>query len=303
MSFDELMAKAKAMPTSKAAAAVTNTMNNSNHATMSSRPTLSGKRPPPSSISSSSNASSSSINTAKTQQQHHTQQRNIPNIFHRKRAAQGGKYPPSSTSTSPYSASNVISSSASSSMSPVSAKDRIRQMYREPPQRLNAKKRDTRSVSEIQRDIRHSKGIYSDDEDTRSDPRLIRNKRSAMAPRPGYQRDAPMRRMPFQRPTDIRRPPMKRKMRHEEEFDEELDEFIVDDEEEEENDISAEISRIFRYDKSRYVVLVILFISIFNNSPSWYIRLLDSTTTFSRMMIWKLMHGKSCGKNEGGMLF
>lgn len=186
-------------------------------------------------------------------------------------------------------------------MSSVSAKDRIRQMYREPPQRLNAKKRDTRSVSEIQRDIRHSKGIYSDDEDTRSDPRLIRNKRPAMAPRPGYQRDAPMRRMPFRRPTDIRRPPMKRKMRHEEEFDEELDEFIVDDEEEEENDISAEISRIFRYDKSRYVVIV-----VFNVYIQWLIimiHVLDSMTIFSLMMIWKLMHGKSCVKNEGGMLF
>ena len=167
--------------------------------------------------------------TATPTAQNHTQ-RNIPNIYNRKRAAQGGKYPPSSTSSSsPYSSSNVISSS---SISPVSAKDRIRQMYRDPPQRLNAKKRDTRS-----------------------DPRLIRNKRANMVPRSygGYQRDAPMRRMPFQRPMDTRRPPLKRsRMRREEEFDEELDEFIVDDEEEEENDISAEIGRIFRYDKSRY---------------------------------------------------
>lgn len=249
MSFEELMAKAKAMPTSKAAAAATTTMsssnNNSNHATVSSRPTLSGKRPPP---PSSSSSTSSNITATHTQ-------RNIPNIFHRKRAAQSGKYPPSS---SPYSSSNVISSSPS--ISPVSAKDRIRQMYREPPQRLNAKKRDTRSVAEIQRDIRHSKGIYSDDEDTRSDPRLIRNKRAGLGSRSSstaagaYQRDAPMRRMPFRRPTDIRRPPMKR-MRHEEEYDEELDEFIVDDEEEEENDVSAEIGRIFRYDRSRYVCL------------------------------------------------
>lgn len=187
-------------------------------------------------------------------------------------------------------------------MSPVSAKDRIRQMYREPPQRLNAKKRDTRSVAEIQRDIRHSKGIYSDDEDTRSDPRLIRNKRAGLGSRSSstaagaYQRDAPMRRMPFRRPTDIRRPPMKR-MRHEEEYDEELDEFIVDDEEEEENDVSAEIGRIFRYDRSRYVCLYWYFIQ-------WLIMIhsLDSMMIYSRMMTWKLMHEKSYVKNEGGKL-
>lgn len=67
----------------------------------------------------------------------------------------------------------------------VSARDMVRQMFREPPQRLNAIKRDRRGVTEIQRDLRHAKGIYSDDEDDvrRSDPRLM--KRDAARPAQG----------------------------------------------------------------------------------------------------------------------
>ncbi|KAI9321356.1 SPT2 chromatin protein-domain-containing protein [Dichotomocladium elegans] len=244
LSFDELMAKAKAMPSSKSAAA-SNASHNTASSSTTTRPTISGKRLPPSSSSSSLTAAAAPSHTQHPQQQQ--QQRNTPAIFHKKR-------PLSSSSTA------ASGKSASSAPSTISAKDRIRQMYHGPPQKVNAtKKRDARSVSQIHRDIRHSRGVYSDDEDSRTDPRLLRNKQM-QATRPTtmssqYKQSRPADivsrpRMPFQRPPERMRRPMPQKRSYDE-VDEDLESFIVDDEEDE-NDYSAEISRIFRYNKSKY---------------------------------------------------
>lgn len=210
----------------------------------------------------------------------------------------------------------------------LSVREKLRRMANEPPQKLNVVKRDLRGVNEIQREIRHRKGIFSDDEDKKDDPRLLNAKkrqpvvteRTKLATeRPGriggktvpssssiarhningnesmrlervggktipksipQQHAAPLRapidpmlrrqrlggkrppgaaaaaterpiRMPFMRP---RAPPARSHFRYEEEEDDEdMQSFIVDDEEEEEeNDYSAEIGRIFRYDRKRY---------------------------------------------------
>ncbi|KAI8379203.1 SPT2 chromatin protein-domain-containing protein [Radiomyces spectabilis] len=65
---------------------------------------------------------------------------------------------------------------------PLSARDKIRMMYKEPMQKLNTQKRDRRSVSEIQRDLRHARGVYSDEEeDPRRDPRLMTSSNRSLA--------------------------------------------------------------------------------------------------------------------------
>jgi len=184
--------------------------------------------------------------------------------------------------------------------SSVSARERARQLVSEPPKKVNAQKRDRRSIAEIQRDIRRSKGIRSDDEDERPrDPRLSgsSSKSSSRFPPPPSSASAParrrpvsppprsvikrpaltadrrppppaMRRMPFSgRPLDpaARKPsaPPRRRYRDEEEDeeDEELASFIVDDDDDDDpryargprrNSYSDEISKIFRYDRTRY---------------------------------------------------
>lgn len=183
----------------------------------------------------------------------------------------------------------------------MSARERARQLVSEPPKKVNAQKRDRRSIAEIQREIRRSKGIRSDDEDERPrDPRLSgsssksssryppppssasiparRRPLSPPPPRPTSKRPAlvadrkppppAMRRMPFSgRPLDpaARKPsaPPRRRYRDEEEDeeDEELASFIVDDDDDDDprysrgprrNSYSDEISKIFRYDRTRY---------------------------------------------------
>lgn len=185
--------------------------------------------------------------------------------------------------------------------SSVSARERARQLVSEPPKKVNAQKRDRRSIAEIQRDIRRSKGIRSDDEDERPrDPRLsgssskssssrfppplpsssatARRRPASPPPRPITKRPVPtadrrppppaMRRMPFSgRPLDpaarkSSAPPRRRyRDEEEDEEDEELASFIVDDDEDEDpryargprrNSYSDEISKIFRYDRTRY---------------------------------------------------
>lgn len=188
----------------------------------------------------------------------------------------------------------------------MSARDRARLLVQEPPKKVNVQKRDRRSISDVQREIRRSKGIYSDDEDGhgRQDPRLmsqkvrsqptsmrattgnggdLRRKRPVSPPlssqrpvkklpppleqrRSAPAAAAPLRRMPFSgRPLDpaARKPipPRRRYREEEEEEDEELASFIVDDDDEDDdprysraprkNSYSDEISKIFRYDKSR----------------------------------------------------
>ncbi|KAI8139621.1 SPT2 chromatin protein-domain-containing protein [Fennellomyces sp. T-0311] len=214
LSFDQLMMKAQKLQQKPGAK-----KEPSPAVKKEERPVLSGKRPPA------------------TQPPN----RNIPNIYQKRRPAL------------PKQANPVPQPSS------LSARDKIKQMYRQPPQKLNTQKRDLRSISEIQRDIRHSKGIYSDDEqDTRPDPRLLHNKNRVVSKIPSSARpltagkrpaaDPGARRMPFMRSATDRKRPM---MHRAEEPDEDLDDFVVDDEEEEE-DYSAEIGRIFRYNKKRY---------------------------------------------------
>ncbi|KAI8088436.1 SPT2 chromatin protein-domain-containing protein [Thamnidium elegans] len=184
------------------------------------------------------------------------------------------------------------SSSSSITADGLSARERGKLLIAEPPKKLNLQKRDRRTIADVQREIRHNKGIHSDDEGdrpTRVDPRLMSKsrplqgksssppRRRMLSPTRPTKRaperkpaagPAPVRRMPFSgRPLDpsARRslPPPKRRYREEdEEEDEELASFIVDDEDEYDdpryaraprrNSYSEEISKIFKYDKSRY---------------------------------------------------
>ncbi|ORY98629.1 SPT2 chromatin protein-domain-containing protein [Syncephalastrum racemosum] len=158
LSFEELMRKAREVNTPRSASATSaspsvspgpNTSTSKPNVgqkrppSVTSATSLSGKRPPPPAPSSSPSLTASSRG---------------PNIYQKRMTG------PAHKSDSPAPKGNV------------SARDMVRQMFREPPQRLNAVKRDRRGVTEIQRDLRHAKGIYSDDEDDvkRSDPRLMK---------------------------------------------------------------------------------------------------------------------------------
>jgi hypothetical protein len=174
---------------------------------------------------------------------------------------------------------------ASSTSDQLSVRERAKLLGPEAPKRvMNNAKKDKRSISEVQRELRHSKGIYSDDEE-RKDSRLMSNKnkqpqryqnnnsplprKRQLSPRPSppVKRSSipPPRRMPFTgRSLDARRnapphPANRRRYRDEEEDDEEMDDFVVDDDDEDDgydrhprNVYSDEISKIFRYDKTRY---------------------------------------------------
>ncbi|KAI9268205.1 hypothetical protein BDA99DRAFT_505203 [Phascolomyces articulosus] len=264
MSFEELMAQANRLPTKR----LDSTPKGPLFTKKEERPNVSGKRPP-TALSSSSTPSHTPRNSSTSNNNHN----NTPNIYQKRRPTTMSK------STMDHSSSSMAPSSN------MSARDKVRQMMRQPPQKLNTQKRDLRSISEMQREIRHKKGIYSDEEeDTRADPRLLHNKQRAASEyryngrvspgpppssRPQYpagkrpagsaissrDRGGPpaaggARRMPFMRPPPERRRPMQR-YEEEEEIDEEMDDFVVDDEEEE-DDYSAEIGRIFRYNKKRY---------------------------------------------------
>ncbi|KAI8880832.1 SPT2-domain-containing protein [Backusella circina FSU 941] len=153
----------------------------------------------------------------------------------------------------------------------LTVRERAKLLGPEAPKRvsnINTKK-DRRSISEIQREIRHSKGIHSDEEEGgRKDSRLMSTKNkqpqryqhnTSPLPRkrqlspPPRQSQAPMkrssippsraagpRRMPFSgRPMDgsgrrggpSQQQMNRRRYREEEEEDEEMDDFVVDDEE------------------------------------------------------------------------
>lgn len=87
----------------------------------------------------------------------------------------------------------------------MSARDRARQLVSEPPKKVNAQKRDRRSIADVQREIRRSKGIRSDDEEERSrDPRLIdrgnASKSASRFPPPSSSNPMPARRRPLSPP-------------------------------------------------------------------------------------------------------
>ncbi|KAG2233628.1 hypothetical protein INT48_001881 [Thamnidium elegans] len=144
------------------------------------------------------------------------------------------------------------SSSSSITADGLSARERGKLLIAEPPKKLNLQKRDRRTIADVQREIRHNKGIHSDDEGdrpTRVDPRLMSKsrplqgksssppRRRMLSPTRPTKRaperkpaagPAPVRRMPFSgRPLDPSAPPRR-------------------------NSYSEEISKIFKYDKSRY---------------------------------------------------
>lgn len=173
----------------------------------------------------------------------------------------------------------------------MSARERGKLLIAEPPKKLNVQKRDRRTIADVQREIRHNKGIHSDDEDrprSSHDPRLMNKNRTPYPnnrkrplsppssqrpfkkslPQSNTERRPPppaVRRMPFSgKPLDGRRPlppSNRRRHREDEEVDEDLASFIVEDEDEDDdpryareprrNSYSDEISKIFRYDKSR----------------------------------------------------
>lgn len=156
----------------------------------------------------------------------------------------------------------------------MSARERARQLVSEPPKKVNPQKRDRRSIADVQREIRRSKGIRSDDEEERPrDPRLSErgnmNKLASRLPQPHSSVSMPARRRPVSPParpaakrtlppTDRRPPPPamrrmpfsgrpldpaarksnalpRRRYREEEEEDEELASFIVDDEDDDDD--------------------------------------------------------------------
>ncbi|KAG1140456.1 hypothetical protein G6F37_009067 [Rhizopus arrhizus] len=174
--------------------------------------------------------------------------------------------------------------------STLSVRERAKLMVSEPPKKVIGQKKDKRSIVELQRELRHAKGIYSDDEDERKkDPRLMVNKK----PTQRYQSTSsdisnrkrplsPPARIPIRKPEVTRRPlpssiprmpftgrsldrstsrmPVPKRYREEEELDDELASFIVDDDDDSDryyrgprkNSYSDEISKIFRYDRSKY---------------------------------------------------
>ncbi|CAO3610412.1 unnamed protein product [Cunninghamella blakesleeana] len=179
----------------------------------------------------------------------------------------------------------------STSNSALRTRDRIKLLHNTPLQQVQRVKRDRQSIEEIQRDLRHAKGKYSDDEDgtdsinrkkhrMMADQRSIKNNNrpiggggvdrmnSKMRPPPSSssQRALPSSqhqrqpiRMPFRRAVDPKKEIRQRsRYQHEDEDDEEMDEFIVDDDDEEvidhhyNNDYSSEISKLFRYDRSKF---------------------------------------------------
>ncbi|KAI7906042.1 SPT2 chromatin protein-domain-containing protein [Cokeromyces recurvatus] len=72
----------------------------------------------------------------------------------------------------------------------MSARERAKIMVAQPPQKLGLVKRDRRTIEEIQRDIRHSKGKFSDDEEerpsSRNTTRPVSTKRQRSPPPPPH---------------------------------------------------------------------------------------------------------------------
>ncbi|CAO3600203.1 unnamed protein product [Absidia cylindrospora] len=170
-------------------------------------------------------------------------------------------------------------SKAQESLQSMPARDRIRLEFNTPSQKMTRTKRDRQSIEEIQRDIRHSKGKYSDGDDDSDDirpkqrhrpdqTRLVASSRNpTRTPPPSRQQQLPSSigatrkqqrplatpsqqqqqrapiRMPFRRTMDPKRPP-RRSHRpdmdtYDDEDEDDLDSFIVDDDDDD------------RYDRSR----------------------------------------------------
>jgi hypothetical protein len=85
----------------------------------------------------------------------------------------------------------------------MSARERARQLIAEPPKKLNVQKRDRRSIADVQREIRHKKGIHSDEEDdSRFTSRNNRNNKPGSSTQGRFQRSPPP---PLPPPVDRRK--------------------------------------------------------------------------------------------------
>ncbi|KAI8988552.1 SPT2 chromatin protein-domain-containing protein [Mycotypha africana] len=84
----------------------------------------------------------------------HNKEKNTPSIYLRRK--------PTASSISSVQASTNNSGNSSSTLS---ARERAKQLSLEPPKKIISQKRDRQSISEVQRSLRHAKGIFSDDED------------------------------------------------------------------------------------------------------------------------------------------
>ncbi|KAI8577245.1 hypothetical protein K450DRAFT_252930 [Umbelopsis ramanniana AG] len=233
LSFDEIMKRAKQVPTDKKALSLQK----------KPLPSEPGPNRPKPSLSEASRKPKASTSTPSRP---HT----TPN-----------KQPTKSSIYTSRPSSNLSAAAGSAKMA--SVRDRLKNIALAPPQRLNTVKRDLRSVEEIQQDIRRQLGKAPNEEkparervrerqpirrslSPRSAPTRAPERRPirrSLSPRPRPQR--PAGRMPFR--------PNQRRRYSDEEEDDDLDGFIDDgDEEEDLNNYSDVISKMFRYDRKRY---------------------------------------------------
>ncbi|KAH8547622.1 SPT2 chromatin protein-domain-containing protein [Umbelopsis sp. PMI_123] len=148
-----------------------------------------------------------------------------------------------------------------------SVRDRLKNIALAPPQRLNTVKRDLRSVEEIQQDVRRQLGkSANEDRPARDRVRERQPIRRSLSPRSASARDRAPDRRPIGRSLSPRpiprqqRPPGHMPFRpnrarrySDEDEDDDLDGFIDDgDVEEDNNNYSDVISKMFRYDRKRY---------------------------------------------------
>ncbi|KAG0173550.1 hypothetical protein DFQ28_002146 [Apophysomyces sp. BC1034] len=159
ISFEELMRKAKEVPAAKSSSAAPSARGDVQeklvaHGEVRSRQKMSENGKP------------------NTQQRSSTNTRDNSSIFLRK--------------NNPIPKPTEVNSSGAH----LSARERVRLLYQEPVKKVDRQKRDRRSISEIQREIRHSKGIYSDEEDEskKKDRRLYDARAN---PRPSGERRQP----------------------------------------------------------------------------------------------------------------
>jgi hypothetical protein len=147
-----------------------------------------------------------------------------------------------------------------------SVRDRLKNIALAPPQRLNTVKRDLRSVEEIQQDVRRQLGkSANEDRPARDRVRERQPVRRSLSPRSASARDRAPDRRPIGRSLSPRpiprqqRPPGHMPFRpnrarrySDEDEDDDLDGFIDDgDVEEDNNNYSDVISKMFRYDRKR----------------------------------------------------
>ncbi|KAG2177965.1 hypothetical protein INT43_003212 [Umbelopsis isabellina] len=186
----------------------------------------------------------------------------------RKQPASIGSSKPSSIYSSKYQHNGAAGIGGSAGSKPASVRDRIKNMALAPPQKLNMNKRDMRSVEEIQQDVRRKLGKPVPEErrpiekDRPLERRPMRPAPPAAAARrpplssagrPDASRPVARRRSPPRMPFRSNRPRPSRRYSDEDEYDEDLDGFIDDEDVEEEgNDYSEVISKMFRYDRKRY---------------------------------------------------